>query len=372
MATTTKSNLIIPEVIGSLVDTKLTDNMVFLPVADIDNTLVGQPGDTIKFPYYGYIGDADTIGENSQITPVALSQGYKSVTVAKAGKGVQITDEALLSGYGDPLGEAGTQLAKSVDNKIDNDLLAALEGIGQTRKYGTTGGVTADNVADALVVFGEDVEGIKVLLASPADVANLRKDTDFIRASDMGQGMILRGAVGEIWGCQIIPANKIANDGTDGEFRRYIVKPGALKIIQKRQTLVETDREPDYGRTTVYANRHYTVYLYDESKVAEFVQFTALTTITTVVSTAGTAATNGTFLTPPYAAPAQGGFKWVYKLGTTDVTNAAIDTALSGYTDWVSATTEIAASTNTKAHFCLAGADNKPVKQQNVTLVKKA
>ena len=53
---TLKANLVIPEVIGDLVETKLGNNITLLPLATQDNTLVGQPGDTLKFPAFEYIG----------------------------------------------------------------------------------------------------------------------------------------------------------------------------------------------------------------------------------------------------------------------------------------------------------------------------
>lgn len=368
MATTLTSNLIIPEVIAAKVDVKLTDNMVFLPVAEVDNTLVGTPGNTIKFPAYAYIGDAADVDENGQIVPVALSETYVSATVKKTAKAVQITDEARLSGHGDPVGEAVTQIVRAIDNKADNDLLTALEGTGAARQLGTQSGMSVDLIADALSIFGEDEAGPKALFATTADVATLRKDDDFVKACDMGQEMMMRGTLGDIWGCNLMPANKIKADTTNGEIRRYIVKPGALRLIKKQGTIVESQREPDYARDTIYATQHYTAYLYDQSKVVMIRQFTDLKTIDTVTSTAGTAASNGTFLSVPYAAPV--GCKWVYKLSQTDG-SATFGTALSGYTDYVSATTEIAASTSTKAHVCLVDSALKPVKQQNVTLVKK-
>ena len=53
MGQTTKlANLIDPEVLANYVDVKLIDNIVFAPLATVDTTLVGAPGDTIKFPSY--------------------------------------------------------------------------------------------------------------------------------------------------------------------------------------------------------------------------------------------------------------------------------------------------------------------------------
>lgn len=50
--TTVLSYLIDPEVLANYVDVKLIDNIVFAPLAAVDTTLVGAPGDTIKFPSY--------------------------------------------------------------------------------------------------------------------------------------------------------------------------------------------------------------------------------------------------------------------------------------------------------------------------------
>lgn len=47
-----------------------------------------------------------------------------TATIKKVGNGVELTDEALLSGYGDPMGEAVSQLAMAVASKVDNDVIA--------------------------------------------------------------------------------------------------------------------------------------------------------------------------------------------------------------------------------------------------------
>lgn len=58
MSTTLTSNLIIPEVVSGLIDSNLGDGITLLPLAEMDDTLVGQPGDTLKFPVFAYIGNA--------------------------------------------------------------------------------------------------------------------------------------------------------------------------------------------------------------------------------------------------------------------------------------------------------------------------
>lgn len=94
MSVTTTNNLIIPEVVSSLIDGSLGDGVTLLPLAEQDDTLVGQPGDTLKFPVFSYIGKAAVVAENGQIIPGQLTASMKSVTVHKYAKAISISDEA--------------------------------------------------------------------------------------------------------------------------------------------------------------------------------------------------------------------------------------------------------------------------------------
>ena len=270
MALTTLSNLINPEVLSDMVEKKLHDLIRFAPLAEIDNTLVGQPGSTLTLPSYSYIGDAEVLAEGSTLTPVALQTASVSVTVQKIARGVQLSDEAILSGYGDPFGQATTQIATAIANKEDNQMLSALASISGTMVYTTSTSTTAiapADISDALELFGEDIDvGEKVVLVSPGLYNKIRKTTAWLPASEISADRIIKGAVGEIYGCQIIVSNKLKDADHDYDEEAYIVKPGALRLIMKRGTLIETDRNILDFTNVITGSKHMVCYLYDGSK----------------------------------------------------------------------------------------------------------
>lgn len=265
MATTMLTNLINPEVIADFVETKLTDKMLFAPLADVDYTLSGRPGDTLVFPVWNYIGDASTLSEASTLSVATLSQGSASVTVHKIAQGVEITDEAVLSGLGDPVGEGAYQITVALANGIDNEMLTTLGTIGSTMTYQTSGSTvapTGDDITDALELFGEDIDGIKVAVVAPAAYTALRKagkaDGSWLPASEIAANIAIKGVVGEYQGCQILVSNKLKTSGNI-----YIVKPGALRLVMKRDVLVESDRDILKFTNVITGSVHFATYLYN-------------------------------------------------------------------------------------------------------------
>jgi N4-gp56 family major capsid protein len=262
MANETKlSSIINPQVLADMIETKLVNAMKFTPICKVDNTLVGRAGDTVTLPRYAYIGDADDVAELEDIGIAELTATTQAVQVKKVGKGATISDEAVLSGYGDPIGEIGNQLLTSIASKVDNDVLAALDNATLVHPVVS---VTPNEVNNALVKLGEDFEGDKYLFVSPSTYAALRDASDWIPASEIAAGAVLRGTVGMIYGCYVVITNKIATTDT-----AYIVKPGAVALFMKRGTQVESDRNIVNKSTTFTADKHYAVYLYDSSKVVK-------------------------------------------------------------------------------------------------------
>lgn len=268
MAITRLSNMVNPVVIADFIDAKLVDNMVFSPLATVDYTLEGKAGDTLRFPVWRYIGDASTLGEASTLSVSTLVASSASVQVHKIAKGVELTDEAILSGLGDPVGEAVSQITLALASGIDNEMLATMTSdVASTMTYQTSGSTVAPadtDITEALELFGEDIDGIKTVVVPPAVYTKMRKtgkdNGNWIPASELSAEIAIRGAVGEYQGCQVIVSNKLRTSGNI-----FIVKPNALRLIIKRGALVESDRDILKFCDVITGSVHFATYVYNQS-----------------------------------------------------------------------------------------------------------
>ena len=279
--TTKIADLINPQVMADMISAKIQKKIVVAPFAKIDTTLVGVPGNTITVPKYGYIGDAEDVAEGVAAGTVKLSTSSTTVTVKKAMKAVELTDEAILSGYGNPVGETNNQLAKAVAAKVDNDAMDALQGA--TLIYdGSAAGISYNAIVDAVDLFDEEVNSEKVMFINPKQVTVLRKDVDFISADKYTGQVILTGEIGMIANCRIVPSKKVpvvkVGDSTKVDcYACPIVKlnsdaeteddAAALTIYLKKDTSVETERNTLARLTDVSVDKHYAAALTNESKV---------------------------------------------------------------------------------------------------------
>ena len=213
--TTKLEDLINPEVMADMISAKIPNKIVVAPFAKVDETLVGQPGDTVTIPQYSYIGDAVDVAEGVAAETVKLTASTTQVTVKKAMKAVELTDEAVLSGYGNPVGETNMQIAKAMAAKVDNDCMDALYNA-QLFYDGSSSQISYSGIVDAIDIFDEEVNTEKVMFVSPKQVTRLRKDSDFTSADKYGVGMnvIMTGEIGRIANTRIVPSRKVKEFST--------------------------------------------------------------------------------------------------------------------------------------------------------------
>jgi len=272
--TTKLAQLIDPEVMAPMISAKLSSAIVATPFAKIDNTLVGGPGSTITVPRYEYIGAATDLAEGETADKTKLGTSSKEYTVKKAVKQVELTDEAVLSGYGNPVGETNSQLAKSIAEKVDNDVMAALKGAQLT--FTAAGDISYDNIVDAIDALNEEENVEKVMFIHPKQVSTLRKDDDFISNDKYNNNVIMRGEIGMVANTRIVVSKKAINDAGTYYLNPIVeLKPesqtgdesAAVTIFMKRNVNLETQRELGNYTTLIGVDEHYVVALTDESKV---------------------------------------------------------------------------------------------------------
>lgn len=268
-------NLIDPEVMAPMISAKLQTAIVATPFAKIDTTLQGRPGSTITVPKYDYIGDAEDLAEGVKANVAQLTTNTAEYTIKKAVKQVQLTDEAVLSGYGNPVGETNNQLGLSLASKVDQDVMNELLGARVVSDEHANEAISYDGVVDAIDYFNEEENVEKVMFISPRQVSELRKDENFISNDKYNNNVIMRGEIGMIANARIVPSRKIV--AKNGVYNCPIVQlraesqtgdeTTAVTIFLKRNVNIETQRDLTNYTTLIGADEHYVAALTDESKV---------------------------------------------------------------------------------------------------------
>ena len=285
MAQTKLENLINPQVMADMISATLPKKIKFSPIAKIDTTLVGRPGDTITVPKYAYIGDAEDVAEGVAMTPELLTSSTTTVKVKKAGKAIELTDESLLSGYGDPAGEGTKQLTMSIASKVDNDCLdilytAPLVYNGSAAVIGYEGLVKAD------AIFGDESDDVKskVIYIHPDQEQTIRLDATFMDKNKYGLELVMDGAIGKIAGMEVKKSKKVKKNESGNwmnpivilatedpnespEADNFATEDAAITIYMKRKVEVESDRDILAKTTVISADEHYGVALSNDSKV---------------------------------------------------------------------------------------------------------
>lgn len=279
--TTKLENLVDPEVMAPMISAKIAKAIVATPFAKIDTTLEGQPGSTITVPRYQYIGEAEDVAEGVEAGTVKLETDTDTYTVKKIMKAVTLTDEAILSGYGNPVGEANSQLGKAIAEKIDNDVMDELKGA-KLKYTSSANAISYNEVVNAIDKFGEEENVPKVMFIHPSQVTQLRKDENFISNDKYNNNVMMRGEIGMIANTRIVASKKAINaDGTKylnpivqlrAESQTGDDETAAVTIYMKRGANVETERHTLNRTTDISADEHFVAALTDETKVvlAEF------------------------------------------------------------------------------------------------------
>ena len=226
MGNSTMSDMINPQVMGDMINAKIEAQLKLTPYAKVDTSLQGVPGDTKTVPSWNYIGDAADVAEGQEVGLTEMTANQTSFTIKKAMKSVGLTQEAINSGYGNPVGQAEAQLAKSIAGKVDSDVLSAAYDASMVVDK-SAAVIGYDAIVDAVTKFEDEEDGIeKVMFIHPKQEATLLKDDDFVSRDKFTGEVAVEGAIGKIAGCWIKKSKKVrafdAESAVKGEYK-YVV-----------------------------------------------------------------------------------------------------------------------------------------------------
>lgn len=262
-----------PEVVSDMINAKVEKKAVMTGYIKVDNTLEGVPGSQVTVPKWGYIGEAVDLEEGEPIDTTKMAFTTAQYGIKKIGKGVMLTDEAQLSGYGNPTGTATSQIALSISEKLDNDRVDVLyESKNVIDK--STEVIKYASIVDGVDMFNEEEDSNKVMLIHSKQKTTLRKDPEFISADKYDGNVMTTGSIGRIAGCDIVVSNKVKEEG--GAYFNPIIKLNndaeteddmpAITYFLKKGNLVEHEREVGVGDKIV-CTAHGMPALTNEAKV---------------------------------------------------------------------------------------------------------
>ena len=244
-----------PEVVSDMINAKVAKKAAMTGYIKVDSTLEGVPGSTVTIPKWGYIGAAEDYEEGQPIDTTKMAFTTAQYGIKKIGKGVMLTDEAQLSGYGKPMATATNQIALSISEKLDNDRIDVLYESKNVLDTHAGSAIKYAAIVDGVDMFNEEEESRKVILIHSKQKTQLRKDADFIAADKIGADLLTTGAIGKIAGVEVHVSNKVKNE--DGVYYNPIIKLDndaeteddmpAVTYFLKRGNLVEHDREVGVG-----------------------------------------------------------------------------------------------------------------------------
>ena len=274
MSNLVNKNVIVPELYAQLVREKIAGKVKIAQWAENLGALVDKEvGETITFPVWGYIGDAEDITPGTPMTAVEMEQTSSQATIKMiAAKGVKVFDYDNVTALGRAIDEGADQQATAVARKLDTDLIADALTSAFRMKIATKGQITEDELLDCLALYGDDrdVNQFHGIACHSNFAKSFYKMDGFVK-SDItyvtdGNGIVTNGVIGHYMGLPVVLSDRLY-DATNQEGFLLFIKKGSLGYMPKEVPFVETERKPAERSTTVYTSQIYATKLTDEAGV---------------------------------------------------------------------------------------------------------
>ena len=270
---TINTKLIVTEVYAELVREKITGKCKVAQFAVTKGNLMGQAGETVKFPAYKYVGDASDWTIGTAMTAGELEQTTTSATIkAIAAPGVNVYDYDDDVAMGQQINEAASQQAVSIARKMDTDAIDACLTSPLKKKLAAKNTVTQDELITMLGLYGDDRDSADfdaIVIHSAFAPSFYAMDMFVSREKTMtrdGNGISVNGIIGYFLDIPVVLSDRLY-DTTSQEGFILMMKKNALSLLPKESPFTEVARDASKRLSTIFTSDFYAMALTDDTAV---------------------------------------------------------------------------------------------------------
>lgn len=266
--------LIVPSVYAQLVREKFLGKVkvanLSTNVGILENTVVG---DTVIFPKFKTISDANEVVKGTQSPIDSLDQDSSSAKIKMVDKIIRVFDMDNMTALGNQIEEASSQQAIVFARKLDSDLIAEAKGTPLKSATANAKAITAAEINAALQNFGddadtEDMAGIVVNSLLDASFYAMAEFVDVNKTyTANGNGIVQNGCIGYFRGIPVFHSDKNTYNSTTNECESLIIKKNALGYMEKKAIDIEEEREEKLHATDIVGDYVYAVKRLDDSGI---------------------------------------------------------------------------------------------------------
>ena len=258
------NTVIIPDVYAQMTTEKVKGKVRISNMAVTLGELSGNVGDTVKFPLFKALSDAELMEKGDKITTEELSQTSTSKKIMQYGKGVKVYDIDDLTALGQFIDNAQEQQARIFAKALDDEMVKDIDANVILKKATLQAdSILESELVDAFQLFGDEQDNSDFsnggIVVNSKLVPSFYAMDGFVSTSKTyaktGNGEIINGVIGYFRGSiPVCVADTNTYDSTLKECKSYIIKNGALGIMPKRGLNVEEQRDASTKSTDVYAD----------------------------------------------------------------------------------------------------------------------
>ena len=274
MSNLVNKNVIVPDVYANLVREKIAGKVKIAQMAENLGAIVDKEvGETITFPVWSYIGDAQDIAPGTDMTAVEMEQTTSQATIKMiAAPGVKVFDYDNVTALGRAIDEGADQQATAVARKLDADLIAEANKTAFKKQIAAKGVITEDELLDCLGLYGDDRDTADFhgIACHSQFAKSFFKMEGFVKSDithvSAGNGIVTNGVIGSYMGIPVVLSDRLY-DATNTEGYLMFIKKGSLGYMPKEVPHVETERHAANRSTIVFTSQIYATKLTDEAGI---------------------------------------------------------------------------------------------------------